>query len=95
MPPNIEQYPEHDHAADGQEEVYVTMRGSGDIEVDGERHPLDPETMVRVGPGVTRKVWPGEEGIRLIVLGGYPGKPYEAPEVSTLGAPDPLAPRQG
>jgi mannose-6-phosphate isomerase-like protein (cupin superfamily) len=89
MPPNAGQYPEHDHADDGQEEVYVAMRGSGEIEIDGERHPIDPETMVRVGPGVTRKVWPGEEGLRLLIIGGVPGAIYEAPEISKLGAPDP------
>jgi mannose-6-phosphate isomerase-like protein (cupin superfamily) len=89
MPPNADQYPEHDHADDGQEEVYVALRGSGEIEIDGERHPIDPETMVRVGPGVTRKVWPGEEGLRLLIVGGVPGAIYEAPEISKLGAPDP------
>ena len=46
--------------------------------------------MVRVGPGVTRKVWTGEEPLRMLIVGGVPGKPYEAPEVSELGAPDPL-----
>jgi hypothetical protein len=43
MPPNADQYPEHDHADDGQEEAYVAMRGAGQIEIDGERHPIDPE----------------------------------------------------
>ena len=94
LPPNLEQYPEHDHAEDGQEEVYVTLRGSGEIEIDGDRQPLDPETMVRVGPGVKRKTWPGAEGLRLLALGGRAGTPYEAPEISQLGAPDPLARQQ-
>jgi mannose-6-phosphate isomerase-like protein (cupin superfamily) len=91
MPPKTDQYPEHDHGSDGQEEVYTAMRGSGEIEIDGERHPLDPETMVRVGPGVTRKVWPGEDGIRLLIIGGVPGAVYDPPERSQLGAPDPGA----
>jgi mannose-6-phosphate isomerase-like protein (cupin superfamily) len=93
LPPNIEQYPEHDHSDDGQEEVYVTMRGSGEIEVDGERHPLDPETIVRVGPGVSRKIWPGADGMRVLAIGGVPGEAYDPPEVTQLGAPDPLAQR--
>ena len=38
-----------------------------------------------------RKVWPGPDGIRLLVLGGVPGKVYEAPDVSKLGQPDPMA----
>jgi mannose-6-phosphate isomerase-like protein (cupin superfamily) len=94
MPPNYENYPEHDHAGDGQEEVYLALRGSGEVEIEGTRYPLDPETMVRVSAGTKRKIWPGEEGIRLLVIGGCPGKAYEAPEISELGAPDPLAQSQ-
>lgn len=91
MPPNYERYPEHDHAQDGQEEVYITLRGSGELEIEGERHPLDSDHVARVGPGVARKVWPGDEGIRLLVLGGKPGEAYEAPDVTKLGEPDPTA----
>ena len=91
MPPNADQYPEHDHAGDGQEEVYLALRGSGEIEVGGERHALDPETMVRVGPGVKRKLYAGSDGIRVLALGAYPDKTYEAPDMSKLGEPDPLA----
>lgn len=91
MPPNADRYPEHDHASDGQEEVYIALRGSGEIEIEGERHPLDPETMVRVSAGTKRKVWTGDEPLRLLVLGGKPGSAYEAPEISQLGAADPLA----
>jgi mannose-6-phosphate isomerase-like protein (cupin superfamily) len=94
IPPSTDRYPEHDHADDGQEEVYLVVRGSGEIEIDGERHPLDPETMVRVGSGVSRKIWPSEEGMRVVAIGGIPGKLYEAPENSQLGAPDPLAQSQ-
>jgi mannose-6-phosphate isomerase-like protein (cupin superfamily) len=90
LPPNLDQYPEHDHANDGQQEVYLALRGSGEIEIDGERHPLDPETMVMVGPGVKRKIFTGDEPMRLLAIGGIPGKPYEAPDNSKLGAPDPL-----
>ena len=45
--------------------------------------------MIRVGPGVTRKVWTGDDSLRLLIIGGVPGKAYEAPEFSELGAPDP------
>lgn len=92
MPPNTDQYPEHDHLHDGQEEVFIVLRGSGELEIDGQRYPIDPETMVRVGPQPRRKVWPGEQGMRLLALGGCPGKPYEAPEMSKLGNPDPRRP---
>ena len=89
LPPNFDAYPEHDHSSDGQEEVYVTLRGGGEIEIDGERHPMDPDTMVMVGSGVRRKLLPGDEGLRVMVIGGVPGGTYEAPDVSKLGEPDP------
>jgi mannose-6-phosphate isomerase-like protein (cupin superfamily) len=91
MPPNFENYPEHDHATDGQEELYVTLHGGGEIEIEGERFPLDPDHMSSVGSGVKRKVWPGAEGIRLLIVGGVPGQAYEAPDVTKLGEPDPMA----
>jgi len=91
MPPNYDGYPEHDHSEDGQEEVYVTLRGGGEIEIDGERFPLDADHVARVASGTKRKVWPGDDGIRILVLGGHPGGGYEAPEISKLGAPDPMA----
>jgi mannose-6-phosphate isomerase-like protein (cupin superfamily) len=88
LPANNDLYPEHDHADDGMEEVYVALRGSGEIEIEGERHRIDPETMVLVSPGTTRKVYTGDESLRLLIIGGMPGKLYEAPEISELGAPD-------
>ncbi len=91
MPANFENYPEHDHAGDGQEEVFLAMRGGGEIEIAGERFPLDGDHVARVSAGTMRKIWPGPDGIRLLVLGGVPGKIYEAPEVSKLGQPDPMA----
>jgi mannose-6-phosphate isomerase-like protein (cupin superfamily) len=91
LPPNSEGYPEHDHGHDGQEELYVVLRGGGEIELDGERHPLDPDTMAGVQASVRRKVIAGPDGIRLLLAGGVPGKPYEAPEMSVLGNPDPVA----
>jgi mannose-6-phosphate isomerase-like protein (cupin superfamily) len=91
MPPNAEQYPEHDHAEEGMEEIYVVLRGGGEIEVDGERVAIDPETIVRVGPGTKRKLWPGGDGLRILALGGKPGQPYEPPGITELGAPDPSA----
>jgi quercetin dioxygenase-like cupin family protein len=89
FPPNADQYPEHDHAEDGQQEVYVAIRGSGEIEIDGERHPIDTEVMIRVDAGTKRKVWTGDEAMRLLIIGGVPGAVYEPPDHNKLGAPDP------
>lgn len=91
FPPGFSAYPEHDHSRDGQEEVYLALAGSGTMEVDGEAITLDPDTVVRVGPGTKRKVISGPDGVRLLVLGGVPGAPYEPPPWTELGAPDPLA----
>jgi mannose-6-phosphate isomerase-like protein (cupin superfamily) len=91
LPPDFENYPEHDHAGDGQEEVYMALRGGGEIEIEGERFPLDPEHMVRVAAGTKRKVWPGSDGVRVVIIGAVPGGPYEPPAVSKLGEPDPMA----
>jgi mannose-6-phosphate isomerase-like protein (cupin superfamily) len=90
MPPNADQYPEHSHSEDGQEEVYIALRGSGEVEVDGTRHQIDENTMISVGPGVPRKVWTADEPLRVLVIGGCPGKPYEAPGHTELGAGQPI-----
>lgn len=91
MPADYENYPDHDHTHDNQEEVFLALRGGGEIEIAGERFPLDSDHVARVGPEVKRKVWPGPDGIRLLVLGGIPGQAYEAPDISKLGEPDPMA----
>lgn len=90
LPRNATFYPEHDHAADGQEEVYAVLRGGGEIEIDGERHAIDSERLARVGPGVMRKLYPGEEGMRVLVIGGVSGQPFAIKDFTELGAPDPF-----
>ena len=77
LPPNWAGYPEHDHARDGQEEVYVMLRGSARLEAGGRIWQLEPGMLVRVGPSQRRKIVPGTEGVTLLVLGGIPGKAYE------------------
>jgi len=77
LPPGWKDYPEHDHAADGQEEVYVVLKGRATIEAGGTIWPLEPGTLVRVGPTQKRKIHPGPEGVTILALGGVPGKAYE------------------
>jgi mannose-6-phosphate isomerase-like protein (cupin superfamily) len=84
FPPDFDQYPEHSHDEDGQEEVYVVLRGSAEIEIDGKRVPIDSETIVRVGPGVSRRIFPGPQGVRILALGGVPGGAYEPPDFSKI-----------
>ncbi|MFT3865909.1 MAG: hypothetical protein QM729_16715 [Solirubrobacterales bacterium] len=92
LPPAFDGYPSHDHTHDDQEEVFLALRGSGELEVEGERMPLDGDHIARVGPTARRKVWAGPDGIRLLVLGGIPGRAYTAPEVSEIGGPEPRLP---
>lgn len=79
LPPDWPDYPDHDHAKDGQEEVYVVIEGSGRLVAAGETWDLVPGTMARVGAAQKRKIIPGPRGATILVLGGTPGKAYEPP----------------
>src|SRR5271168_4284385 len=69
MPPDYDDYPEHDHVEDRQEEVYLALRGSGWIEIDGERVELGADVLVRVAPGAKRRVHSGPDGLQMLVIG--------------------------
>ena len=77
LPPNHRDYPEHDHIGDGQEEVYIVLKGKVTLKADGEDVTLEPGVLARVGPGVKRKLVPGEEGATILAIGGTPGKAYQ------------------
>ena len=88
MPPGTTAYPAHDHSSKGpgnppahqlgQEEVYIALRGWADVDVDGCRYRLDPDHVIRVGPTARRKILPGPDGIRLLAIGGFPGRAYDS-----------------
>jgi hypothetical protein len=84
LPPNFSDYPEHDHAESGQEEVFVALNGSGWFDIEGERVDLDGETIVRIGAETKRKVFSGPEGLQMLAIGGAPGQPYQVSEMSQL-----------
>lgn len=48
--------PEHDHADDGQEEVYLLVDGAARLTVAGDPLDLEPGDAVRVGPETTRQL---------------------------------------
>jgi mannose-6-phosphate isomerase-like protein (cupin superfamily) len=77
LPPGWPDFPDHDHAEEGQEEVYVVLEGSATLYADGESWRLEPGILVRVGPEQKRKIVPGDDGVTLLALGGTPGKAYE------------------
>jgi hypothetical protein len=86
LPPGYSDYPEHEHAESGQEEVFLAIGGSGWIDIEGERADLDGDTLVQVGPEAKRKVYAGGEGLRMLVIGGAPGEVYKIVPATELGA---------
>jgi quercetin dioxygenase-like cupin family protein len=86
LPADFGDYPEHDHAKDGQEEVYVLLSGSGWLDVEGERLELSRDLLVRVAPGTRRKLYAGSDGLQMLVIGGRPGESYEIAPFSELTA---------
>jgi mannose-6-phosphate isomerase-like protein (cupin superfamily) len=80
FPGGFANYPEHDHAADGQEEVYLVLGGSAEFELDGEHVRTHPGTLVRVPSQVRRKITPGADGVRILAIGCTPNGAYERPE---------------
>jgi mannose-6-phosphate isomerase-like protein (cupin superfamily) len=86
FPAGFPDYPEHDHAEDGQEEVYVVLRGSARFEVGGETVGLEPGAMLYVEPGVSRRLVPGPDGVQFLAIGCVPGGSYERPDDFRLAA---------
>ena len=70
----------HDESDTGQQELYVGLRGSGAVVAGDLRLPLDPEHLVRVDAGVDRILTSGPDGLRVLCVGGVPGRPYTAPD---------------
>jgi quercetin dioxygenase-like cupin family protein len=80
FPAGFPDYPEHDHSDDGQEEVYVLLRGSAEFQIDGERIAVGTGQLVRIAPTATRKLVPGPDGMRVLAIGCAGDRPYERPE---------------
>ena len=72
-PANADGHPEHDHSEDGQEEVFCVIEGSGKIVVDGDDVELQPGRFVWVDAASKRKIYAGEDGLKLIAIGSPPG----------------------
>ena len=72
---------EHDHAANGHEEVYVIVRGSGVMRIDGEEIELKPRRLIRVDPGLDPPAGrPGPDGLEFITFGAPQQGAYEPPD---------------
>ena len=98
MPPGADWYPEHNHTGapvdDGMEEIYTLLRGSATLRTGGESYPLEPGTFARVGASEKRKLVPGDDGAQVLALGAMPGRAYDPPEFTELGAPPPQPPSE-
>ncbi len=71
---------EHDHADDGQEEVYVVLKGSGVMRVDDDEIELRPGIVVRVEGLATRVPIAGGEGLEFVTFGAPVEGRYVPPE---------------
>jgi hypothetical protein len=47
---------------------------------------LEPDVWARVGPDEKRKLVTGDEPVRVLAVGGTPGKVYEPPEFTHEGS---------
>jgi uncharacterized cupin superfamily protein len=83
--PGSDRHPDHDHSADGQEEVYTALSGVATLRAGGEDYMLEPGVFVRVGPDVRRKITTGDEPARILVIGGTPGEAYTPWPMSVEG----------
>lgn len=77
LEPGTTTYFEHDHAENGQEEVYVVLEGAGTLRAGDRESRLERGQAVRIPPDVKRSWVPGDQGLTLLALGGTPGKAYE------------------
>jgi mannose-6-phosphate isomerase-like protein (cupin superfamily) len=83
LPPDYETK-SHDESETGQQELYMAMRGSGAVVIEGgERLRLDPDHVVRVDAGTARVLASDGDGLRVLCVGGVPGGAYEVPEWTT------------
>ena len=79
FPPDTEGR-EHNHQGNGQEEVYVVIRGSGVMRIDGDEIELRPLRIIRVDPTTTRMPVSGPDGLEFITFGAPQKGAYEPPD---------------
>jgi quercetin dioxygenase-like cupin family protein len=77
LDPECSGYPEHDHVADGQEEVYVVLRGAARLRAGEINRVVKAGELVRVAPGQKRHWSTDAEGATLLAIGATPGEAYK------------------
>ncbi len=71
-----DQYPEHDHAGDGQEEVYVVISGQATLTIDGADHPMRAGSIAYVPSGHKRRFTTPDGSVQILAIGGTPNAPF-------------------
>jgi len=74
--PGDRMMPEHQED-EGNEELYVVLRGRARFEIDGDTVDAPQGTLVFVGPGSNRTAFAEEAGTTVLAVGSTVGKPYE------------------
>src|SRR5947209_4025108 len=70
FPQGHDGYPEHDHAKDGQEEVYYVISGQTTLTIDGVDHIMRAGSVAYVPPGHSRRFTTPDQDVRLLAIGG-------------------------
>ena len=89
FPPHFEHFPEHDHAADGQEEVYTALSGSATLHADGEDYAPRARRVRARRPRRDAQDHDGRRAGPAAAIGGTPGAAYSPPPFTEQGAPLP------
>ena len=75
VPPDAEGM-EHDETMTGHEEVYVILDGSGTMRIGADEVALVPGRWLRVDAAERRQVVGGPGGMKMIMVGGTPGRSF-------------------
>ena len=68
---------EHDEADDGQEELYLVLRGRASFELDGDRLDAPTGTFVFARPQAKRTAFAEEPGTTIVAIGAPAGDAYQ------------------
>src|SRR3954471_2056430 len=72
----INEHSESGLGANGQQELYVVLKGHARFTVDGEEIDAPAGTLVSVEPGVSRGAVADEQDTTVLIIGGSPGTAY-------------------
>lgn len=68
MEPNCSSYREHNHSNDGQEKVYIILRGTAKLITEDGETEMESGMMARIGPEERRKFISGVDGVSILSM---------------------------